>query len=162
MCEANVYIPAEEVEAFLDAALNGNTTEVSTMLNRRWYLIDVPSDDDDTALMLATWNGNVDTVDMLCQHNATTFATNHEDKNVFDQVSHLEEDKIGRLINVLFHARNQEIACWSDPNRQHNRVTYKRNNKDGGVWCSYRMESGVSVHVAEAEGVDSNMMVRCP
>ena len=35
----NKFVPNEEVNAYLEAALNGNTMEVSTMLNRRWYMV---------------------------------------------------------------------------------------------------------------------------
>jgi hypothetical protein len=164
MCDANVFIPAEEVEAFLEAALNGNTTEVATMLNRRWYLIDVPSDDNDTALMLATWNGNVDTMDMLCQHHASTFSTNDEDENVFDQIPSLDEEKILRMNKILHKAREEEMESWRDPNRQYNRVTYEWNHKEieGGVWCSFKMGNSLSERVTEMEGGETNMMVSCP
>ena len=106
------FVSNEEVSAFLEAALNGDTVEVSTMLNRKWYLVDAPSENDETALMLATWNGNVDTVDMLCQHNASTFATNEDDENVFDQVCE-DDTKRKQLDQVLHRARNEEIDSWN-------------------------------------------------
>ena len=160
MSITKVYIPAEEVEAYLEAALNGNTTEVSVMLNRRWYMVDVPSEDNDTALMLATWNGNIETMDMLCQHNASTFTTNDDNENVFDQIPALEDTELMKLNHILHGSRNEEIETWNDPHRQYNRVMYERNHKDGGVWCSYQSEETVHENISPYES--GMMMCTCP
>lgn len=142
------FVSNEEVSAFLEAALNGDTVEVSTMLNRKWYLVDAPSENDETALMLATWNGNVETVCMLCQHNASTFATNEDDENVFDQVCE-NDTKRKQLEQVLQQARNEEIDSWNFVDYASSRVKYSKDPENEGIWCTYISEIGSDFEQSE-------------
>lgn len=151
----NKFVPFEEVHAYLDAALNGDTTEVSTMLNRRWYMVDVPSENEETALMLATWNGNLETVNMLCQHNASTFTTNEDDENVFDQVNDKDKKMKKQMEQLLQKARNEEIDSWNIGDYESNRVLYKRDEENGGIWCTYK--SDFSGDFEEEDCVDDEM-----
>ena len=137
----NKFVPNEEVNAYLEAALNGNTMEVSTMLNRRWYMVDVPSENEETALMLATWNGNLETVNMLCQHNASTFSTNEDDENVFDQVCRLDKKMMKRMEGILQKARNEEIDSWNVGENITSKVIYEKDEENQGVWCIYRTDN---------------------
>jgi ankyrin repeat protein len=143
MQEIKIYIPNHEVTNYLDAALAGNTTDVCVMLNRRWYMIDVPSEDNETALMLAAWNGNVETAEMLCQHNASTFVTNDDDENVFDQVPNIDKNMKKDMDKILQRARNDEIESWNLEDRDHNRVKYEKDPIDGGVWCYYEIAGNI-------------------
>lgn len=161
MSVTKIYVPCHEVNGYLEAALNGNTTEVSVMLNRRWYMVDVPSEDNETALMLATWNGNVETVHMLCQHSASTFTTNDDDENVFDQVPNMDKVEKKKLDLVLQGARNDEIESWNVVNPDHNRVVYEKDPKDGGVWCSFVIAGNVALATNELRGAE-DMMGTCP
>ena len=151
----NKFVPNEEVNAYLEAALNGNTMEVSTMLNRRWYMVDVPSENEETALMLATWNGNLETVNMLCQHNASTFTTNEDDENVFDQVCDKDKKIQKQMEQLLQKARNDEIDSWNVGEYETNRVVYQRDADNGGVWCTYK--SDFSCDFEDSEGMDDEM-----
>lgn len=152
---ATKFVTNEEVSAFLEAALNGDTVEVSTMLNRKWYLVDAPSENDETALMLATWNGNVDTVDMLCQHNASTFATNEDDENVFDQVCE-DDTKRKQLDQVLQRARNEEIDSWNISDGS-SRVQYVKDADNDGIWCIYKSDFGSDFEENEHTDTDDEM-----
>lgn len=138
---AKEFVTYEEVNAFLEAAFSGQTTEVSTMLNRKWYMVDVMSENNETALMLATWNGNTETVEMLCQHNASTFTTNEDDENVFDQVCRLDKKMMKRMEGILQKARNEEIDSWNVGENITNKVTYQKDAENQGIWCIYKTDN---------------------
>jgi len=155
---SNIYITASEVNDFLDAALSGNTTEISIMLNRRWYMVDAPSENSDTALMLAAWNGNLNTVNMLCQHNASTFATNEDDENVFDQVSEGEnkEDK-KQMDTILQGARNDEIDDLNLTVSNFTKVVYEK-DRDVGVWCTFESAGSIRLSPTPMEAPEAAMI----
>ena len=162
MSVTKIYIPAEEVSDYLEAALNGNTTEISVMLNRRWYMVDVPSEDNETALMLAAWNSNVETVQMLCQHRASTFAKNDDFEDVFDQVPNMDKAEKKKLDLVLQGARNEEIDSWNVGYQEHNRVMYEKDKKEGGVWCSFTSAGSISLsYKGDSDSVDSAADMMC-
>ncbi len=157
MQATKIFIPSDEIQEYLEAALNGNTTEVSVMLNRRWYIVDVPSEDNETALMLATWNGNVETVQMLCQHNASTFCTNDDDETVFDQVPNMDKVEKKKMDLVLQGARNDEIDSWNLERPDHNRVVYEK-EPSGGVWCSFVSSGNIPMSYNEERVAAENKM----
>ena len=83
--------------------------------------------------MLAAWNSNVETVQMLCQHRASTFAKNDDFEDVFDQVPNMDKAEKKKLDLVLQAARNEEIDSWNVGYQEHNRVMYEKDNKEGGA-----------------------------